>query len=306
VPLLDLSRTARYPVLGAMVQRRGGTARHDAVAWGYARAADARGVDIIQNCAVTGSPRRRPRHRVETTRGPIRAAKIGVAAAGHAGVVMAMAGLRLPIESFPIQAFVSEPLKPVLDTVLMFGQVHISVSQSDKGELVFGGSRENYNSYAQRGNIRSSRPDRNGARAAADRQPAAADAAMGGDRRLHAGCEPDHRPHRARRALPQLRLGHRRLQGDAGLGLGLRRHHRAGRPHPSPPASRSTASAPAASSTRAPPRPRSRHSAGMTARVIIQSVAWYGVFGLLLFLPAGTLAWPGAWPSSSRWRRSAW
>ena len=154
VPLLDLSRDVRFPVLGAMVQRRGGTARHDAVAWGYARASDSRGVDIVQNCAVTGIVREGGRVTgVETTRGSIRAAKVAVAAAGHVGTVMATAGLRLPIESFPIQAFVSEPLKPVLDTVLMFGQVHISVSQSDKGELVFGGSRENYNSYAQRGNI---------------------------------------------------------------------------------------------------------------------------------------------------------
>ncbi len=153
IPLLNLDREARYPVLGGMVQRRGGTARHDAVAWGYARAADQRGVDLIQNCAVTGIRREGGKVvGVETTRGPIAARKIAVAAAGHAGVVMAMAGQRLPIESFPIQAYVSEPIKPILDTVLMFGQVHISVSQSDKGELVFGGSRENYLSYAQRGN----------------------------------------------------------------------------------------------------------------------------------------------------------
>ncbi|MBV8651969.1 MAG: sarcosine oxidase subunit beta family protein [Alphaproteobacteria bacterium] len=153
VPLLNLDRNARYPVLGGMVQRRGGTARHDAVAWGYARGADAMGVDLIQNCAVTGIRRLGGKVvGVETTRGTIAASKIGLAAAGHSGVVMAMAGQRLPIESFPIQAYVSEPIKPILDTVLMFGQVHISVSQSDKGELVFGGSRENYLSYAQRGN----------------------------------------------------------------------------------------------------------------------------------------------------------
>jgi sarcosine oxidase subunit beta len=153
VPLLNVDPGARYPLLGGMVQRRGGTARHDAVAWGYARAADKRGVDLIQNCAVTGIRREGDRITgVETTRGFIATKKIGVAAAGHAGVVMAMAGQRLPIESFPIQAYVSEPIKPILDTVLMFGQVHISVSQSDKGELVFGGSRENYLSYAQRGN----------------------------------------------------------------------------------------------------------------------------------------------------------
>ena len=154
VPVLNLDEGARYKVLGAMVQRRGGTARHDAVAWGYARAADAMGVDIIQNCAVTQIRREGGRTTgVETARGAIKAKKIAVVAAGHVGTVMATAGLRLPIESFPIQAFVSEPLKPVLDTVLMFGTVHISVSQSDKGELVFGGSRENHLSYAQRGNI---------------------------------------------------------------------------------------------------------------------------------------------------------
>jgi sarcosine oxidase subunit beta len=144
----------RYPILGGMVQRRGGTARHDAVAWGFARAADARGVDIVQNCAVTGI--RRDGNRaigVETTRGYIGAKKIGVVAAGHAGTIMAMAGQRLPIESYPLQALVSEPIKPVLDTVVMSGQVHVYVSQSDKGELVIGASRDNYNSYAQRGSL---------------------------------------------------------------------------------------------------------------------------------------------------------
>jgi len=154
VPILDTNPGNRYPILGGMIQRRGGTARHDAVAWGFARAADARGVDIIQNCAVTGI--RRDGNRVtgvETTRGTIGARKIGVVAAGHVGTIMAMAGLRIPIESFPLQALVSEPIKPVLDTVVMSGQVHVYVSQSDKGELVIGASRDNYNSYAQRGSL---------------------------------------------------------------------------------------------------------------------------------------------------------
>ena len=126
VPILNTDPGIRYPIFGAMVQRRGGTARHDAVAWGFARGADARGVDIIQNCTVTGITRDGGRVTgVETTRGPITAPKIGVVVAGHAGVVLGMAGLRLPIESFPLQAMVSEPLKPVLDTVVMSGTVHV-------------------------------------------------------------------------------------------------------------------------------------------------------------------------------------
>ena len=154
VPILNVSPDARYPVLGASLQRRGGTARHDAVAWGLARAADARGVDIIQNCEVTGILREGGRVTgVETTRGPIKAPKVGVVVAGHAGVLAAMAGLRLPIDSHPLQAMVSEPLKPVIDTVVMSGTVHVYVSQSDKGELVMGAGIDAYNSYAQRGSL---------------------------------------------------------------------------------------------------------------------------------------------------------
>jgi sarcosine oxidase subunit beta len=152
VPILNVSPEARYPVLGASLQRRGGTARHDAVAWGLARAADARGVDIIQNCEVTGISREGGKVTgVETTRGSIKAPKVGVVVAGHASVLAAMAGLRLPIDSYPLQALVSEPLKPVIDSVVMSGAVHVYVSQSDKGELVMGASIDNYNSYAQRG-----------------------------------------------------------------------------------------------------------------------------------------------------------
>ena len=153
VPLLDCSVEARYPVVGGLLQRRGGVARHDAVAWGYARGADARGVDIIQNCEATGFRIERGRVLgVETSRGYIGAGKIGIAVAGHSGHVAAMAGLRLPIESHVLQAYVSEPLKPVLDTVVTFGAGHFYVSQSDKGELVMGGDLDLYNSYAQRGN----------------------------------------------------------------------------------------------------------------------------------------------------------
>jgi methylglutamate dehydrogenase subunit A len=154
VPQLDFSDRARFPIRGGLLQRRGGTARHDAVAWGYARAADRRGVDIIQNCEVTGILRSGDTVTgVETTRGTIRAGKIGIAVAGHSSTVAAMAGLRLPIESHILQASVSEPVKPILDTVVTSGAAHIYVSQSDKGELVFGGDLDFYNSYAQRGNL---------------------------------------------------------------------------------------------------------------------------------------------------------
>ncbi len=154
VPVLDCSSDARYPVVGGLLQPRGGVARHDAVAWGYARGADARGVDIIQNCEVTGFRIDGGRIRgVETSRGSITAAKVGVAVAGHTGQVAAMAGLRLPIESHVLQACVSEPVKPLLDTVVTFGAGHFYVSQSDKGELVMGGDLDFYNSYAQRGNL---------------------------------------------------------------------------------------------------------------------------------------------------------
>ncbi len=154
VPRLDCRPDARYPVLGASLQRRGGTARHDAVVWGYARAADAAGVDIIQNCEVTAIRQHERRViGVETTRGSIDAPKVGVVVAGHASVLAAMAEIRLPIESHPLQALVSEPIKPVLDTVVMSNAVHVYVSQSDKGELVVGAGIDAYNSYSQRGSF---------------------------------------------------------------------------------------------------------------------------------------------------------
>lgn len=152
VPAIDVGPDARYPILGASFQPRGGVARHDAVAWGFARAADQLGVDIIQNCEVTGI--RQVDGAVtalETSRGPIRTAKVGVVAAGHSSVMAAMAGLRLPIESHPLQALVSEPLKPVLDTVIMSNAVHGYISQSDKGELVIGAGIDAYTGYGQRG-----------------------------------------------------------------------------------------------------------------------------------------------------------
>jgi sarcosine oxidase subunit beta len=151
-PILNISPAARYPVLGATLQRRGGVARHDAVAWGYARAADARGVDIIENCEVTAIRTARGRVvGVETNRGEILAERVAISAAGHNSVVAGMAGVRLPLQSHPLQALVSEPIKPVLDCVVMSGSVHVYVSQSDKGELVMGAGIDAFNSYAQRG-----------------------------------------------------------------------------------------------------------------------------------------------------------
>ncbi|MDX8455295.1 sarcosine oxidase subunit beta family protein [Mesorhizobium sp. VK9D] len=144
----------RFPIRGGLLQPRGGTARHDGVAWGYARGADLHGVDLIQNCEVTGFRIVDGRIRgVETTRGYIGAGKVGVAVAGSSGRVMAMAGMRLPIESHVLQAFVSEGLKPTLPGVITFGAGHFYISQSDKGGLVFGGDIDGYNSYAQRGNL---------------------------------------------------------------------------------------------------------------------------------------------------------
>ncbi|HXV08567.1 MAG TPA: sarcosine oxidase subunit beta family protein [Burkholderiales bacterium] len=153
-PILEVSPHARYPILGGTLQRRAGTARHDAVAWGFARAADALGVDIIQGCEVTGFDIRNGRvEGVRTTRGALRAGKVAIVAAGHNSVLCTLAGVRLPLQSHPLQALVSEPIKPVLDTVVMSGAVHVYVSQSDKGELVLGAGIDAYNSYAQRGSF---------------------------------------------------------------------------------------------------------------------------------------------------------
>ena len=153
VPLLDFDN-ARFPIRGGLLQRRGGTVRHDAVAWGYARAADQRGVDICQHTEVTGIRVEDGRVRgVETTRGFVAARRVALAAAGNSSRVAAMAGLRLPIESHVLQAFVTESVKPLIDTVVTFGAGHFYISQSDKGGLVFGGDIDGYNSYAQRGGL---------------------------------------------------------------------------------------------------------------------------------------------------------
>ncbi|MGQ9364943.1 sarcosine oxidase subunit beta family protein [Azospirillum sp. ST 5-10] len=153
-PIINTAPDVRYPIMGGTLQRRGGTARHDAVAWGLARAASRRGVDIIQNCEVTGIRRDGGRVTgVETSKGLIRAGKVGIVAAGHSSVVAAMADLRLPLDSHPLQALVSEPVKPVIDCVVMSNAVHVYVSQSDKGELVMGAGIDGYNSYGQRGSF---------------------------------------------------------------------------------------------------------------------------------------------------------
>ena len=153
LPFLDFDN-ARFPIKGGLYQRRGGTVRHDAVAWGYARGADSRGVDIIQNCEVTGFHIENGQcSGVETSQGPIKARKVAVCVAGSSSRVMAQAGMRLPIESHVLQAFVTEGLKPTLPGVITFGAGHFYVSQSDKGGLVFGGDIDGYNTYAQRGNL---------------------------------------------------------------------------------------------------------------------------------------------------------
>jgi sarcosine oxidase subunit beta len=153
-PALDLSANARLPVLGGFVQRRAGTARHDAVAWGYARAASALGVHIIQNCEVRGFILESGKVAgVDTSRGPIRAERVGIAAAGHSSVLAKLAGFRLPVTSYALQAMVSEPIKPILDTVVLSPGTGAYVSQSDKGEIVMGAMLDLFPSYAQRGSF---------------------------------------------------------------------------------------------------------------------------------------------------------
>jgi methylglutamate dehydrogenase subunit A len=155
LPYLDLNH-ARFPVMGGLLQKRGGTVRHDAVAWGFARGADSRGVDLIQQCEVTGIRRDETGAvvGVDTSKGFIGCNKLALATAGHSSVVGRMAGLELPIESHVLQAFVSEGIKPVIDHVITFGASgHFYISQSDKGGLVFGSDIDGYSSYAQRGNL---------------------------------------------------------------------------------------------------------------------------------------------------------
>ena len=228
-PGLDLSAKARFPVVGGLLQPRGGTARHDAVAWGFAHAADRLGVDIIENCEVTGFLKDGDRIvGVETSRGTIRAPKVGVAVAGMTSEVMRKAGVeKLPIESHILQAFVTEPLKPLIHCVVTFGAGHMYVSQSDKGGLVYGGNLDYYNSYAQRGNLPIVHevasellavfPNVGKVRLRPE---------LGRPRRHVDGRQPDHHDRAAARPLSELRLVLRRLQGDARLRLVLRPHDR--------------------------------------------------------------------------------
>ena len=211
VPFLNYDN-ARFAIKGGLMQTRAGTARHDGVAWGYARAADRMGVDIIQNCEVTGFRIEGGQVRgVETSRGYIGADKVGVAVAGSSGRVMAMAGLRLPIESHVLQAFVTEGLKPVIPGVITFGAGHFYISQSDKGGLVFGGDIDGYNSYAQRGNLPVVEDVAEGGMAL---MPMIGRARLlrswGADGHVH-GRLADHRPHAGRGPLFQRRLVLRRV-----------------------------------------------------------------------------------------------
>ncbi len=154
VPIMDLRSQGRYPVLGASFQRRGGVARHDAMAWGYARGADALGVDIIQECPVEGFVIENGQVKgIDTAKGRIMAGKIGVVVAGHSSVMANKAGFRLPVTSMPLQALVSEPVKPIIDTVVMSNAIHAYVSQSDKGELVIGAGTDHFVGYGQRGSL---------------------------------------------------------------------------------------------------------------------------------------------------------
>ena len=154
LPYLDYSPNCRFPIYGGIIQRRAGTVRHDAVAWGYARGADRLGVDIIENCEVTGFVRDGDRVvGVETTRGRIHAEKTAISVAGHSSTVAKLAGLRLPVEAHLLQAFVTEPIKPFVDHVISFGAELFYISQSDKGGLVFGGHIDGFNTYTQRGQL---------------------------------------------------------------------------------------------------------------------------------------------------------
>ena len=226
VPLLNCSPDLRYPVLGASWQPRGGVARHDAVAWGYARAADSHGVDLLQNTEVTGIRRDKGAvSGVETSRGFIGARKVACVTAGNSGVLAAMAGLRLPIESHPLQALVSEPLKPCLDTVVMSNAVHCYISQADKGDLVIGAGIDQLQRLRAARIVADCRTHpAGGLRTVPFVQPRAHEPPMGRHRRRLSRCLSDHRNNVRGGSLLQLRLGHRRLQGDAGIGLRIRGH----------------------------------------------------------------------------------
>ena len=226
----------RLPVLAGAWHPGAGIARHDAVAWGYARAADGLGVDIIQNCEVTGFQREGGRvTAVETTRGTILAGKVGIAVAGNAGVLAGMAGFRLPIETWPLVAFVSEPLKPFLNTCINCPATQVYVNQSDKGELVIGGGPDRYRSYAQKGDWDTVETvTRSHARPFSAAWTSEAAAPMGRHDRRRLRYKPDPVALAPRECLPERRVGFGRVQGDPGRRRGVRkadRIRRAGRTH---------------------------------------------------------------------------
>jgi heterotetrameric sarcosine oxidase beta subunit len=223
LPFLNFDH-ARFPIMGGLLQKRGGTARHDAVAWGYARAADTLGVDLIQNCEVTGIRRENGVVTgVETSRGFIGCGKLGLAAAGNTSRVGQMADLKLPIESHVLQAFVTEGLKPAIDHVITYGAGHFYISQSDKGGLVFGAEIDGYNSYAQRGNLATvEHVMEEGVTMIPGLSRVRVLRSWGGRHGHEHGRLADHQPHADRQPLPELRLVLWRLQGDAGVRLVFR------------------------------------------------------------------------------------
>ncbi len=217
LPHLDFENS-RFPIYGGLLHARGGTARHDAVAWGYARGADERGVDLLQNCEVTGIDIENGAVRgVQTSRGVIRAKKVAIVTAGRSGQVAAMAGMRLPIESHVLQAFVTEGLKPCIDNVISFGMGHFYISQSDKGGLVFGGDLDFYASYAARQSAHGGTRDGGGHDPYADDRQGKGVAVVGGDHGYDTGRLARYRYDGYRRALCQLRLVLWRVQGGASI-----------------------------------------------------------------------------------------
>ena len=220
-------------MLGATFQPRAGIAKHDHVAWAFARACDPLGVDLIQNCEVTGFVKDGNRVvGVETTRGRINAGTVGLAAPGHSSVLAEKAGFRLPVQSYPLQALVSELYEPVHPTVVMSNHVHVYVSQAHKGELVMGAGVDAYTGYGQRGVVpRDRAPDGRGGGAVPDLRPRPPAAHLGRHRRRLAGRLSDHRRHPGGEPVRQLRLGDRRLQGHPAAGWAMAHTMATGEPH---------------------------------------------------------------------------
>ena len=233
-PIVNVSGDIRYPVQGATFQPRAGIAKHDYVAWGFARRADEAGIDLIQHCEVTGFTTDGDRVTgVRTTRGDIACGTVALCAAGHTSVLLDQLGIPAPLQSHPLQALVSELLEPVHPTIVMSNAVHVYVSQAHKGELVMGAGIDAATGYGRRGILLDHRaPDGGRRRALPGVRPGAPAAQLGRRRRRDAGCQPDRRAHPLRQRPAQLRVGHRRLQGDAGPGRLLRAHDRPRRAAP--------------------------------------------------------------------------